>query len=396
MGSCEVLKMNQRRDFLRAAGGLLIVSPQTAFGSQANSAIEIGIVGAGGRGNWIADLFIEYTGARVVAIAEPFQDRRDAAVNKYKTTPSRAYKGRDGNRELANSRLDAVVIESPPYFHPEQAEAAVSAGRHVYLAKPVAVDAEGCRRITAAGEKAKGRASFFVDFQTRARAPFQEAALRIHRGDIGDLVLGHVYYHAGRVPLQTGTGLSADEMYFRNWVHDKKLSGDIIVEQNIHVIDAANWYLRSHPLRATGTCGRKARVDAGDTSDHFIVTYWYPNDVKVDFSSAQFLKGYSDLCIRVYGSKGVADTHYNGYLRITGENPWPGVEKDDTFLGGAIDNLKAFVESIRTGKFLNNAAHGSESTLTAILGRMAAYTGKPVTWDEMMKSSERWETKIPV
>jgi myo-inositol 2-dehydrogenase / D-chiro-inositol 1-dehydrogenase len=388
--------MNERRDFLRAAGGLLVLRPETVFGSQANSAIEIGLVGAGGRGNWITDLFVEYTGARVVAVAEPFEDRRGAAIGKYKVDPSRAYKGRDGHRELAESKLDAVVIESPPYFHPEQAEGAVAAGKHVYLAKPVAVDVQGCKRIAAAGEKAKGKQSFFVDFQTRARPAFQEAANRIHRGDIGDLVLGHVYYHAGRVPLQAGPGLSEDEMNFRNWVHDKKLSGDIIVEQNVHVIDAANWYLQSHPIRAAGTYGRKARLDAGDTSDHFIVTYWYPRDVKVDFSSAQFLKGYSDLCIRMYGSKGVADTHYGGFLRITGENPWPGVPKDDTFRGGAVDNLKAFVESIRTGKFINNAEHGSESTLSAILGRMAAYTGKPVTWDEMMKSNERWETKIPI
>jgi predicted dehydrogenase len=389
--------MKERRDFLRAAaGGMLILRPETAFGSQANSAVEIGIVGAGGRGNWIADLFIEYTGARVVAIAEPFEDRRMQAVAKYKVEASRAYKGRDGHRELANSKLDAVVIESPPYFHPEQAEAAVSAGRHVFLAKPVAVDVQGCRRIAAAGAKAKGKQSFFVDFQTRSRPAFQEAATRIHRGDIGDVVLGHVYYHAGRVPLQSGSGLSGDEMAFRNWVHDKKLSGDIIVEQNIHVIDAANWYLQSHPIRAMGTYGRKSRIDAGDTSDHFIVTYWYPNNIKVDFSSAQFLKGYGDLCIRVYGSKGVADTHYNGFLRITGEKPWPGVDKDDTFRGGAVENLKTFVESIRTGKFINNADHGADSTLSAILGRMAAYTGKAVSWDEMMKSEERWETKVPI
>jgi predicted dehydrogenase len=375
---------------------MMILRPQTVFGSQANSAVEIGIVGAGGRGNWIADLFIEHAGARVVAIAEPFEDRRTAAISKYKVNPSRAYRGREGHRELAMSSLDAVVIESPPCFHPEQAEAAVAAGKHVFLAKPVAVDVQGCQRIIAAGERAKGKQSFFVDFQTRARPAFQDAAMRIHRGDIGDPVLGHVYYHAGRVPLQSGSGLTADEMNFRNWVHDKKLSGDIIVEQNVHVIDAANWYLRSHPVRAVGTCGRKARLDAGDTSDHFIVTYWYPGDVKVDFSSAQFLKGYNDLCIRIYGSKGVADTHYNGFLRITGENPWPGVGKDDTFRGGAIDNLKAFIESIRTGKLVNNAGGGSESTLSAILGRMAAYTGRPVTWDEMMNSRELWEMKIPI
>ena len=390
--------MNERREFLRAAGsGLLILRPETVFGSQANSAVEIGVVGAGGRGNWIADLFIEYTGARVAAIAEPFEDRRAEAVSKYKLDPKRAYKGRDGHRELAASKLDAVVIESPPYFHPEQAESAVSAGKHVFLAKPVAVDVQGCKRIGAAGAKAAAaKLSFTVDFQTRAREVFQEAAKRVHRGDIGDVVLGHVYYHAGRLKPHASTTLTPDMLEFRNWLHDKKVSGDIIVEQNIHVIDAANWYLQGHPVRAQGTCGRKARTEVGDTNDHFIVTYWYPGDVKVDFSSAQFLRGYGDLCIRVYGSKGTLDSHYNGKVEITGDNPWPGAPKDDTFRGGAVANLKAFVESIRNGKPINNADHGSESTLSAILGRLAAYSGKPVTWDEMMRSNETWEAKIPI
>jgi predicted dehydrogenase len=360
---------------------VLILRPETVFGSQANSAIEIGIVGAGGRGNWIGDLFIEYTGARVVAIAEPFEDRRKAAIAKWKLDPARAYKGRNGHTELAASKLDAVIIETPPYFHPEQAEAAVAAGKHVFLAKPVAVDVRGCQRIIAAGAKAKGKVSFLVDFQTRAREVFQEAARRVHTGDIGDIALGHVYYHAGRLKPHTSDELAPEMLAFRNWPHDKKLS--------------ANWYLRGHPVRAAGTYGRKVRL-VGDTSDHFIVTYWYTNDVKVDFSSAQFLYGYSDLCIRMYGSKGTLDSHYNGFVRITGQNPWPGVDKDDTFRGGAVANARTFVDSIRTGKLVNNASHGAESTLSAILGRMAAYSGKPVTWDEMIRSDENWDAKLPI
>jgi predicted dehydrogenase len=189
---------------------------------------------------------------------------------------------------------------------------------------------------------------------------------------------------------------SAEIQSFRDWVHDKGVSGDIIVEQNVHVIDCANWYLEGHPLRAIGTCGRKARIDLGDTNDHFIVTYWYPTDVKVDFSSAQFLHGYNDLCIRVYGSKGTVDSHYGGFIKITGDNPWPGVEKDDTFRGGAVDNIKAFMASIRSGNLINNAEDGAESTLSAILGRMAAYSGKLVTWDEMMRSNEKWPAKVPI
>lgn len=264
--------MDERRTFVKAAGGLLLLRPETVFGSQANSAVEIGIVGAGGRGNWIGDLFIEHTGARVVAIAEPFEDRRNAAVAKYKLDASRAWGGRDGHKALASSKLDAVIIETPPYFHPEQAEAAVAAGKHVFLAKPVAVDVQGCERIRAAGAKAKNKVSFLVDFQTRSRDVFREAARRVHSGGIGDIVLGHVYYHAGRLKPHTSSDLSSEMLAFRNWLHDKKLSGDIIVEQNIHVIDAANWYLQGHPVRAVGTYGRKARL-TGDTSDHFVVTY---------------------------------------------------------------------------------------------------------------------------
>lgn len=375
---------------------MLILKPQTVFGSQANSTIEIGISGAGGRGNYIGNFFVEYTGARVVALHDPFRDRLEAAQAKFGVNSSRLYGGRNGYKELVTSKLDAVVIESPPYFHPEQAEAAVDGGKHVFLAKPVAADVEGCQRISAAGAKAKGRLSFLVDFQTRSQPAFQEAASRVHRGDIGETVLGHVYYHAGRVRPQSSEGMKQDMARLRNWVHDKAISGDIIVEQNIHVLDAANWFLRGHPTRAAGTCGRKARVDVGDTNDHFIVAYWYPNEVKVDFSSAQFLQGYSDLCIRIYGSKGTLDSHYNGLLRITGQNPWPGVAKDDTFRGGAVENVKAFVESIRSGRFVNNTEDGVESTLTAILGRMSAYRAAPVSWDEMIRSNERLEPKLSI
>ncbi|MCS7313926.1 MAG: Gfo/Idh/MocA family oxidoreductase [Bryobacterales bacterium] len=382
-----------RREFLGAAG-LLILKPETAFGTQANSAIEIGIVGCGGRGVYIGGFFQEYTGARIVALHDPFADRLENIQQKLKLSGPRLYRGLEGYRDLVASRLDAVVIESPPYFHPEQAEAAVAAGKHVFLAKPVAVDVSGCLRILEAGRRARGKLSFLVDFQTRAQPAFQEAARRVHEGAIGTLVMGHVYYHTGRLRQQSKPGMPPAEARLRDWVFDKVLSGDIIVEQHIHVLDVANWYTRAHPLRAFGTGGRKARTDVGDCWDHFLVQYWYPDDVKVDFSSNQFLKGFHDMCIRFYGTAGTVDSHYGGHVRITGDNPWPGVEKDDTFREGAIANVKRFVESLRSGNYLNNVEESVESNLTSILGRMAAYQERVVTWEEMMRSGEKLEARL--
>jgi len=287
-----------------------------------------------------------------------------------------------------------VAIESPPYFHPEQAAAAVAAGKHVYLAKPVAVDVAGCKSILASADKAKGKLSFFVDFQMRATEPFRELIRRVHSGAIGAPVMGHVFYHTGRLTPQAKPGMAPAEARLRNWVFDKALSGDIIVEQNIHVIDVANWYLNAHPVRAFGSGGRKARVDVGDCWDHFLVTYWYPNDVRVDFSSAQFLKGFHDMCMRVYGTSGTAECHYNGSVLITGDKPWTDAEKDDTGRGGTIANVKSFVESIRTGNHVNNAEASVNSNLTAVLGRMAAYGERVVTWDEMLRSNERLDAKL--
>lgn len=383
-----------RRRFLQSAGGLMILKPETVFTYQANSALRLGITGCGGRGHFIGELFQEHAGARITAVHDPFQDRIDSIVSKLNLKEPKVFQGLDGYRDLAASEVDAVAVMSPPYFHPEQAAAAVAAGKHVFLAKPVAVDLAGCRSILESASRARGKLTFWVDFQTRAQPVFQEAAARVHRGQIGELVLGHVYYHAGRLQPKTDPNASAEANRLRNWVFDKVLSGDIIVEQNIHVLDVANWYTRAHPVQAAGTGGRKARVDVGDCWDHFLVSFWYPNGVKVDFSSAQFTRGYSDLCIRFYGSKGTVDSHYNGAVRITGDEPWSGAEKDDTFRAGAIANIKQFVESVRTGRHLNNAEESVESNLTAVLGRMAAYQERIVTWEEMMRSEEKLEAGL--
>ena len=392
---------NARRDFLKgAAAGLLVLRPETAFGSQANSTVEVGLVGCGGRGNWIGPFFPEFAGARIVALADVVRENLEATREKFKVDSARAFYGPDAYRELAGSKVDAVVIETPTYFHPEQAEAAVAAGRHVFVAKPVAVDVPGCRQILEASKRAAAKnLSFLVDFQSRAQPVFQDVAARIHRGDLGKPVMAQVFYYAGRPSKdKSKAGMEAGEARVRNFYMDRVLGGDIIVEQNIHVIDMANWYLQGHPLKATGTGGRTdwsgTEYNAGDAWDHFLVQFRYPNDVQADFSSHQLTNSFADLCVRVFGVKGAADTHYGGLVRITGQNAWLGAEKDDTFRQGAINNVKTFIDSIRTGKPFNNAESAVESNLTAILGRMAAYKGGVVTWDEMMQSTEKWTADL--
>jgi predicted dehydrogenase len=403
-----------RRRFLKTtaatAAGLTIVPSRSVAGTMANSKVELGIIGTGGRGVWIGDLFQKRSACKVVALADVFDDRLDRGRARLKVEKGRCYKGLDAYLDLAASKLDAVAVMSPPYFHPEQTAAAVDAGRHVYLAKPIAVDVPGCRTVVDAARRGAGKTSVFVDFQTRSTASFQEAARRVHQGAIGQPVLGQVFYHGGRLRPQADPADTRDAARLRNWVFDKVLSGDIIVEQNVHVIDLANWYLQAPPVRAVGSGGRKARTDVGDGWDHFVVTYTYPDDVLVDFSSSQFVEGFGDMCVRLFGTTGTVDSHYAGRVVITGQKSWTGADdkvgKHDgqrvkkanrnMFTDGAADNVKTFINAVRAGEVLDNTEASAESTLACILGRSAAYAKQPVTWDEMIRANDKLEADIVV
>jgi predicted dehydrogenase len=387
-----------RRAFLKtsaaAATGLIAISSRTAFGYQANSKLEIGIVGCGGRGTYVGGFFPEFTGASIVALADPFRDRMDALTAKLHLNTPRTYEGIDGFRELYRSNLDAVVLTTPPYFRPEHIDEAIRAGKHVYSAKPLTVDVPGANRILKASEAAgKKNLSIWADWQTRMSPAFREVAERVHQGDIGEPVMAMAGFHSGRLTPNKTDGMTPAQARLRNWVFDKALSGDIITEQNIHSLDVANWYLKSRPLRAFGTAGRKARVDVGDCSDHFIVTYWYPNDVHVEFSGAQFLKGGRQVYTRVYGSSGSALVFYGGSLSIEGDKPWKGPEREDT-MGYTKENVKLFAEAVRNGKAVNNVQVSIESTLSTILGHLACEREKTITWDEMMRENAKVEAGL--
>jgi predicted dehydrogenase len=384
-----------RRSLLRAAAvpAFAYLKPATVFGSAANSSVEIGIVGCGGRGVYIGRFFLEDANVRIVALADPIPSQMDLLKTELKLDSPRTYGALSGYRELANSKLDAIVIESPPYFHPEQSAAAVEAGKHLFLAKPVAVDVPGCQSIIDTGRRARGSLSAWIDLQTRMRPLYQEAVRRVERGDIGAPVVAQVAYHNSPQIFRPNPADTPLLRRLRNWNLDRTLSGEIIVEQAIHMIDVADWFLGGHPLEAQGRSGLAGAQRQGDMADFFSVQYAYPNGVAADFICTRFANSYRDQSVRVLGTRGTVDSHYMGAVNIAGAKPWKGAETDSTRLG-AQTNVQDFLASIRSGRPIDNTAAAAQSNLTAILGRTAAYRKRTVTWEEMMRTGEKFEAGL--
>jgi myo-inositol 2-dehydrogenase/D-chiro-inositol 1-dehydrogenase len=380
-----------RRAFLAgaAASTLVVMKPSLVFGAEANSKLAVGLIGCGGRGSWIANLFAETGLYQFVACADYFQDRVDAVGDRFKIERDRRHTGLGGYRRLLEGALDAVIIESPPYFHPEHAAAAVEAGKHVYIAKPIAVDAPGCQLIAEAGKKATAnKLVFLVDFQTRANEFYREAVRRVHKGDLGQLVMGEAHYPwagGGR-----GQPPASAEEQLRQWYYVLPLSGDFIVEQSIHALDVATWIINADPIRAAGAGGRKLRP-AGSIWDHFAVTYWFPNDVVLSFTSIQSIPEMKDeIRVRVFGSEGVIDTDYFSNVWIRGNEPYKGGNVGNLYTTGAQTNIREFHQCVTQGRCDNlTVAPSVRSNLTAILGREAAYRGGELTWNALLKEQKK-------
>jgi myo-inositol 2-dehydrogenase/D-chiro-inositol 1-dehydrogenase len=413
-----------RREFVGAAAAaatITILKPSVVFGTQANSAIRLGLLGCGGRGRNVMGSFLENTSGVLTAIGDMFQDNLDAGrkeldevsakFGKPAVDPKHLFRGPKAYEQLFTSKdVDALYIASPPYFHPDHLEAAIASGKHIYLEKPVAVDVPGAKKVMALGERAKGKVSLAVGFQIRYASPYVELAKRIHEGQIGQPVSGLIHYFASAINRPDWPSASPAERRLRNWVHDKALSGDIIVEQNIHVIDVTNWLLKGHPVKAVGSHGRAGRTDKGDCSSHYNCVYTYPGDVHIGFASTQFGKSAWGVGMQYYGTKGCAEARYDAPVRISGETNWefPGLKKPESTdqaaavtgtFHGALDDAdankqKAFIASITSGNLLNEATSGAESALAAMLGRMAASTGEEATWEKLMKSKEVWDPKM--
>jgi len=394
-----------RRDFMASASAaalsFAVVKPELVRGYGANSKINLGMIGCGGRGTWIAELFKQHGGYNVVAAADYFQDRVDNLGNKLGVPENRRYTGLSGHLRMLE-RVNAVAIESPPYFHPEQAAAAVDTGRHVYVAKPIAVDAPGCRSIGNSGRKAsRNKLCFLVDFQTRADQFYCEALKRVRNGALGEFAFGEAIYHADCPFKRMYDSWRADpegaENRLRAWGLDRVLSGDIITEQNIHTLDVMSWIMDAEPLWAVGTGGRTARP-VGTCWDHFALLFEYPNHIGITFSSRQ-MAGHGTqpegIRNRMFGSKGILETEYGGQVIIRGENFYRGGKSPGIYQEGAVANIATFYNDITTGNFKNPTVEPSvRSNLITILGRTAAYERRKVTWAEIVNSNQKLEANL--
>jgi predicted dehydrogenase len=412
-----------RRDFIQTgtgvASGLLLLKPETVFGSQANSAVRLGLLGCGNRGTSVATSFSKSTTAQVVALADIFPDNLakgkahfdevNAGLGRSPIDSKLLFHGPNAFEQLAASPdVDLIQISTPPFFHVQHLGAAVAAGKHVYCEKPVGIDVAQTRQALEIAKKVKASQSVDVGFQCRSAPPIAAIATKIQGGALGKIASVAANYNAPASLEKMRAGESPDEYRLRNWLWFRALSGDILVEQNIHIIDLCNWLLGARPLKAKTTGGRNILTHAGDCWDNYQVDFTYPNDVHLSFSSTQFgAYGGFDAGLRMFGAEGMATVPYSGAVQIVGANAWKWEDSratapsSGTFAanGAFLDNLefadrdkeRSFIESIVSGPTHNQIASGVETALSCMLGRMAGYTGREVTWDELLKHGESYE-----
>jgi predicted dehydrogenase len=372
-----------RRDLVKAAGvaaaGWTIIKPESVRGTPANSAVNVGLLGTGRRGSRVSQYFVQNANSRMAALGDIYDDQIAAAQKSIPAADANVYKSAEA---LLDAEIDAVYIATPPYLHPEHFEMAVASGKHILMEKPVAVDAAGVRRVLAAARNLKPGQTVVVDFQQRYGKDYREAYQRIINGEIGRISMVRSAWIGSDVPRRDGH--DAGEEMVRNWLFYKDRSGDIIVEQNCHNIDVVRWFTGVHPVAAMGYADRVVRTDIGDVVDSFAVTYKLPDGRVYTHAGCQFLPraGYRDVGEYFLGDNGSIMTSRQGYTLFAGDQAPLEVKTDGDITKDVVDT---FVQSVR-GEIPteNSIPEACESTLTAIMGRMAYEQEREITWDEAL------------
>lgn len=382
-----------------ALKGALLVSPATAFSYQANSAVAFGIIGTGGRGAYVGGHMARDRNARLAAICDIYPDRIDSAKTQL-PGGDKVPAFRDYHQLLARADVDAVLIATPVFLHPEHFAAAVQARKHIYCEKPAGADVAGILKLQKAGESADPSKTIQFGFQQRFSAEYLKAKSILDKGGIGDMKLMMSYWILGGTPPGPfQSPYPESERRIRHWGRFMETSGGPIVEQDCHGLDTLNWFAGDrHPVSASGTGGLRYPAGYGDwTSDHHNITYYYPAGIEGYLMSIKHTAGYRDVREQFFGSKGLLETART-YYRLHGPLPtarYPNaddlrdrslIEKQDSPREITIDAVEAFFQSIVDRKPYNMTRTSAESTLTALLGRMAIERKREITWEELLRS----------
>ena len=402
------MKDRSRRKFLKSTGAVAIGStialniglPKSSFAMNSDT-LKVGLIGCGGRGTGAANQALNADPNVVLThMADIFEDRLELSLKslkklhggKIKVEKDTKYVGFDGVKKVMESDVDVVILTTPPYFRPQQLEMAVEAGKHVFCEKPVAVDAPGIKRVLAAAKKAKEKnLSLVSGFCWRYHTPKRETFGKILDGAIGNVQSIYNTYNTGGLWLRdVEPDWSPMRKKMRNWIYYNSISGDHIVEQAIHSIDMMSWALGDvAPLKATGTGGRQSRIgaDYGNVFDHFAIVYEYENEVKGYHFSRQQKDCSNSYGLEIMGDKGSSIINCSrGKHSISGVENWKFRGKDNDMYQQEHDELFA---SIRNGKPMNDGEWMAQSTMLGIMGRMVAYTGQTITYEEAINSTEK-------
>jgi myo-inositol 2-dehydrogenase / D-chiro-inositol 1-dehydrogenase len=414
--------LTSRRDFLKTSalvGSALAapaLMPGELFARENTDTLRVGLIGCGGRGSGAASQALHADKNVVLtAMGDAFEDQLQKSLqslqkehaDKVKVTPDKCFVGLDAYQKVINSGVDVVLLATPPGFRPIHLKAAIDAGKHVFCEKPMATDAPGVRSVLASVKAAKEKnLALVAGFCWRYEGARQEFYKKIHEGAIGDIRAVYATYYTGPVkPMPPASSRPAEmgdlEWQMRNWYNFTWLSGDGYVEQACHSVDKVGWAVKDlTPLKAVAVGGRQTPNNQGDIFDHMFVVYEFPDDVRGFVGQRQIANCYSENSDYIMGSAGFGKIQGWSAPIIKGKENWRYKGPKTDMYQNEHNELFA---SIRSGKVINDGEWMTHSTLMGIMGRMAAYTGQEVTWEQALNSQEKlvpdhfdWKMKLDI
>ena len=359
--------------------------------------IKLGVIGNGGRGAWIANLFKRHGGYDMWAVADYFQSVADACGEALGVDKSRRFSTLSGYKKLIESGVEAVALETPPCFFPEHARAAVAAGLHVYMAKPVAVDVPGCLEIEATAKQATAnQRGFLVDYQIPTDPHNREVMKRVQTGEIGPIAVVNSHYFAGLFPDPTLTANLESRLRSLIWCNDVAVGGGYHVNACIHAVDAALWVTGGRPVRAMGVSRRMRENPHGDSHDTFSILFEFADGLVINHRGKHLNNqtGFDVIC-QIQGQAGYAQTCYGGKAFLKGRGDGYNGQVENPYEAGAVRNIATFYQNVVEGSFANPTVRRAvDGALTTILGREAAARRIPLTMDELLRENKRLEVDL--